>query len=87
VAGERAAFQSPVNHLSKGLRVSIPCLTTVPHAGNNSLGVLDLFKALELEAKAAGGKVVTLLGNHELMLITVRVCVGWRASAARRLGL
>ena len=40
--------------------------------GNNSLGVIDLFDSLAAQASASGGKVVTLLGNHELMLIMVR---------------
>uniref|UniRef100_A0A7S0X0G7 Calcineurin-like phosphoesterase domain-containing protein n=1 Tax=Chlamydomonas leiostraca TaxID=1034604 RepID=A0A7S0X0G7_9CHLO len=37
--------------------------------GPNSLGVLDFFESLKAQASAAGGRVVTLLGNHELMLL------------------
>ena len=40
--------------------------------GNNSLGVIDLFDDLAHQANASGGRVVTLMGNHELMLIKVR---------------
>lgn len=35
--------------------------------GDDDRAILDLFSKLEAEAKAAGGRVVPLLGNHELM--------------------
>ena len=35
--------------------------------GNNSLGVLRALWRLQAEAEAAGGELVLLLGNHELM--------------------
>eukprot|EP00128_Syssomonas_multiformis_P004602 Colp12_sorted_trinity150504_noHs@20061 len=33
--------------------------------GDNSLGVLDLLMKLEVQAAAAGGRLVSVLGNHE----------------------
>lgn len=35
--------------------------------GDDDRAILDLFDRLEVEAKAAGGRVVPLLGNHEIM--------------------
>jgi hypothetical protein len=35
--------------------------------GDDEQAMLDLFAKLEVEAKAAGGAVIMLLGNHELM--------------------
>lgn len=35
--------------------------------GRSSVALLDLFAGLKAQAAAAGGRVVTLLGNHELM--------------------
>ncbi|MCP4042274.1 MAG: metallophosphatase, partial [Gammaproteobacteria bacterium] len=35
--------------------------------GADSKGVMDLFRRLELEARASGGRVICLLGNHEVM--------------------
>ena len=40
--------------------------------GDDSLAVVDLFEDLKAKAAAAGGEVVTLLGNHELESIQVR---------------
>ncbi len=37
--------------------------------GHDSIGVLDLVMRLQIEATAVGGKVVCLLGNHEMMLL------------------
>ncbi|KAF5829291.1 Metallo-dependent phosphatase-like protein, partial [Dunaliella salina] len=36
--------------------------------GPNTLKLIDLFEDLKVQAEAAGGKVVTLLGNHSHML-------------------
>lgn len=37
--------------------------------GPDGIGVIDLVMRLQTEAKAAGGQVSCLLGNHELMLL------------------
>ncbi len=37
--------------------------------GHDSIGVLDLVMRLQEEAKAAGGEVHCLLGNHEMLLL------------------
>jgi hypothetical protein len=42
--------------------------------GPESLAVTQLFEDIKAEAKAAGGKVVNLLGNHELMNLMVCSC-------------
>lgn len=39
--------------------------------GAHSLDVLRLFEALKPQAEAAGGRIITLLGNHELESIQV----------------
>ena len=51
--------------------------------------VLDLLMRLEREAKAAGGQVVTLLGNHEVMNligdwrdVTPEICAAFTTSAS-----
>lgn len=67
---------------SSRLALLLGAHTTLLPAGNHSLGVLDLFKTLAAEAEAAGGKVVTLLGNHEAMLITVRGLLGGQRGPA-----
>src|SRR5690606_4092364 len=55
--------------------------------------VLDLLMRLEREARAAGGRVITLLGNHEVMNligewrdVTPEICASFAtpASEARR---
>jgi Calcineurin-like phosphoesterase len=40
--------------------------------GDDSLAVLRLFEELKAKAAAGGGRVVTLLGNHELESVQVR---------------
>lgn len=42
--------------------------------GENDRSVIDLMEALKKEAKQAGGQLITLLGNHELM----NVCGDYR---------
>ncbi len=39
--------------------------------GEDGIGVLDLIMRLEQEAKKAGGEVIALLGNHDLILLEV----------------
>ncbi len=40
--------------------------------GPDGIGVLDLVMRLQQEAAAAGGRVASLLGNHEVMLLAAR---------------
>jgi hypothetical protein len=39
--------------------------------GHDSIAVLKLFEELKEKAAAAGGEVITLMGNHELLSIQV----------------
>jgi hypothetical protein len=50
--------------------------------GSDSRKVLDLLRRLENEAARAGGRVITLLGNHEVM----RMMSDWRYVSAGELG-
>ncbi|KAL6755471.1 hypothetical protein V8C86DRAFT_213861 [Haematococcus lacustris] len=52
-----------------GGRSSLVQTGDIVDRGPDSLAVLHLFHRLKAEASAAGGDVVTLLGNHELMLL------------------
>jgi hypothetical protein len=40
--------------------------------GPDGVGVLDLLMRLQWQAEAAGGKAVTLLGNHEVLFVGAR---------------
>ncbi|KAJ9521504.1 hypothetical protein QJQ45_008801 [Haematococcus lacustris] len=52
-----------------GGRSSLVQTGDIVDRGPDSLAALHLFHRLKAEASAAGGDVVTLLGNHELMLL------------------
>jgi hypothetical protein len=55
--------------------------------GANSIAVLDLLMDLEHQAKSAGGRVITILGNHEAAFLSEpfgNQTVELRADAARR---
>jgi hypothetical protein len=41
------------------------CTGDLIDKGSNSLGVIQLFRALDRAARVAGGRVVVLMGNHE----------------------
>ncbi|KAJ9471271.1 Shewanella-like protein phosphatase 2 [Diplonema papillatum] len=50
-----------------GGRTVVVQLGDLTDRGTDSAGCVDLFLRLQAEAAAAGGEVVTILGNHELM--------------------
>lgn len=58
-------------HWSGGSAVLV-CLGDYVDRGPDGLGVIDLLMRLEGEAQAAGGRLYTLLGNHEPMLLAAR---------------
>eukprot|EP00798_Chlamydomonas_sp_ICE-L_P028166 gene28166-31265_t len=57
-----------INELHAGSSVLIQ-VGDIVDRGHHSLPLIDFFEQLKVEAAAVGGEVITLMGNHELMLI------------------
>lgn len=57
------------NHWSGG-RTTLVQLGDVPDRGPETLRIIRHLQQLEREAAAAGGKVITIVGNHEAMNVT-----------------
>lgn len=52
--------------------------------GPDGAGVVQLLRRLEAEAASAGGQVITLLGNHEVLLLSAaRHGRGWKDAQGR----
>lgn len=69
----RASGASNDTHLWAAGACSLVQTGDLVDRGPNSVAVTKLFEDLKAQATAAGGKVVTLLGNHELM--NLQVCL------------
>lgn len=69
----RASGASNDTHLWAAGTCSLVQTGDLVDRGPNSVAVTKLFEDLKDEAAAAGGKVLTLLGNHELM--NLQVCL------------
>ena len=55
-----------------GGRDELWCLGDLVDRGPDGIGVIDLLMALDAEAAPAGGRVSSVLGNHEVMLLAAR---------------
>lgn len=60
------------DHWSGG-RHELWCLGDLVDRGPDGVGVIELLMALGVEAAAAGGRVASVLGNHEVLLLAARL--------------